>query len=193
MCDLDSDISGSSKDTQRIEPKAKTELSSTVRPVCRENEEIEERTKFERDTLNHEKHDEVTDPISTGALLVVVDRPWNTRVLQLMELATAVQSVQAQLMVSEAARTNLQAQVERLGRTTGERKIGVDTRNLGSPSQWSVVFRSYAALVHPALKDEMQRVERLSTAETNAGRQSEIDFAWRMKAFEPRPRTEAYQ
>ena len=28
---------------------------------------------------------------------------------------------------------------------------------------------SYAALVHPALKDEMQRVERLSTAETNAG------------------------
>ena len=44
---------------------------------------------------------------------------------QLMELATAVQSVQAQLMVSEAARTNLAAQVERLGRTTGERKIGV--------------------------------------------------------------------
>ena len=91
---------------------------------------------------------------------------------QLMELATAVQSVQAQLMVSEAARTNLKAQVERLGRTAGERKIGVDTRNLGRPSQfngtdsawrdWSVVFRSYAALVHPALKDEMQRVERLS-------------------------------
>ena len=47
-----------------------------------------------------------------------------------MELATAVQSVQAQLTVREAARTNLQAQVERLGRTTGERKIGVDTRNL---------------------------------------------------------------
>ena len=98
---------------------------------------------------------------------------------QLMELATAVQSVPAQLMVSEAARTNLQAQVERLGRTAGERKIGVDRRNLGRPSQfngtdsawrdWSVVFRSYAALVHPALKDEMQRAERLSTAETNAG------------------------
>ena len=96
-----------------------------------------------------------------------------------MELATAVQSVQAQLMVSEAAQRNLQAQVERLGRTTGDRKIGVDTRNLGRPSQfngtdsawrdWSVVFRSYAALVHPPLKDDMQRVERLSTAETNAG------------------------
>ena len=39
---------------------------------------------------------------------------------QLLELVTAVQSVQAQLMVIEAARTNLQAQVERLGRTTGE-------------------------------------------------------------------------
>ena len=98
---------------------------------------------------------------------------------QLVELATAVQSVQAQLMASEAARSNLQAHVERLGRATGERKIGVDTRNLERPSQfngidgawraWSVVFRSYAALVHPALKEEMQRVERLSTAETNAG------------------------
>ena len=111
--------------------------------------------------------------------MVVVDRPWSTRVFVLMELGTAVQSVQAQLMVSEAARSNLQAQVERLGRTAGERKIGVDTRNLGRLSQfngtdsawrvWLVVFRSYAALVHPALKDEMQRVEKLSTAETNAG------------------------
>ena len=69
--------------------------------------------------------------------------------------------------------------MERLRRASGERKIGVDTRNLGRPSQFngtdsawrdlSVVFRSYAALVHPALKDEMLRVERLSTAETNAG------------------------
>ena len=93
----------------------------------------------------------------------------------LIELATAVQSVQAQLMASEAA----QAHVERLGRAAGGRKISVDTRNLGRPSQfngtdsawrdWSVVFRSYAALVDPALKEEMQRVERLSTAETNAG------------------------
>ena len=66
-----------------------------------------------------------------------------------------------------------------MGRASGERKIGVDTRNLGRPSQfngtdsawrdWSVVFRSYAALVHPALKVEMQRVERLPTAENNAG------------------------
>ena len=97
----------------------------------------------------------------------------------MVELATAVQSVQAQLMASEATRSNLQAQVERLGRASGERKIGVDTRNLGMLSQfdgadrdwrdWSVVFRSYAALVHSALKEEMQRVERLSTAETNAG------------------------
>ena len=64
MCDLDSDIAGSSKDTQRIEPKTKTQLSSTERPVCGEKEEIEERTKFDRDTLNQEKHDEVTGPTS---------------------------------------------------------------------------------------------------------------------------------
>ena len=55
-------------------------------------------------------------------LLVVVDRPLNTRVLlslcrviagmveaQLIELATAVQSVQAQLVASEAAHSNLQS------------------------------------------------------------------------------------
>ena len=51
---------------------------------------------------------------------------------QLMELATAVQSVQAQLMVSEVARTNLQAQVERLNRSTGERKdLCCDTETSG--------------------------------------------------------------
>ena len=66
MCDLDSDIAGSSKDTQRIEPKPKTQLSSTVRPECGEKEEIEERTKFDRDTPNQEKHDNVTDPTTTG-------------------------------------------------------------------------------------------------------------------------------
>ena len=98
---------------------------------------------------------------------------------QISELISAVQNVQAQLTASEAARTALQAQVDRMGRASGERKIGVDTRNLGRPSQfngtdsawrdWSVVFRSYAALVHPALKGEMLRVERLPTTETNAG------------------------
>ena len=35
MCDLDSDVAGSSKDNQRIQPKPKTQLSSTGRPVCR--------------------------------------------------------------------------------------------------------------------------------------------------------------
>ena len=65
MCDLDSDIVGRSKDTQRIEPKPKTQKSSTERPVCGEKEEIEERTTFDRDTLYQEKHDEVTDPTGT--------------------------------------------------------------------------------------------------------------------------------
>ena len=34
MKELDLEVVGSSKDTQRIEPKRKTQLSSTVRPVC---------------------------------------------------------------------------------------------------------------------------------------------------------------
>ena len=34
MCDWDSDVAGSSKDTQRIQPKTKTQLSRTGRPVC---------------------------------------------------------------------------------------------------------------------------------------------------------------
>ena len=37
-----------------------------MRPVCGEKEAIEKRTKFDRDTLNQEKNDEVTDPTSTG-------------------------------------------------------------------------------------------------------------------------------
>ena len=47
-------------------PNPQTQVSSTVRPVCGEKEEIEERTKFDRDILNQGKHDEVTDPRSTG-------------------------------------------------------------------------------------------------------------------------------
>ena len=53
------------------------------------------------------------------------------------------------------------------------------THTLGRPSKfngtdsawrdWSVVFRSYAALVHRALKEEMHRVERLPTVEANEG------------------------
>ena len=65
MCDLDSDVAGSSKDTQRIELKHNTQISSTERPVTKWNEETLERTKIDRDTLNQEKHDNVTDPTST--------------------------------------------------------------------------------------------------------------------------------
>ena len=58
-CDLDSDIAGSSKDTQRIQPKAKTQLSSSVRPVCGQEstKEIEKRIMFDQD--------DVTDATST--------------------------------------------------------------------------------------------------------------------------------
>ena len=65
MKELDSDVAGCSKDTQLIEPKPNTQLSSTVRPVCGEKEEIEERSKLDRNTLNQEKHDEVADPTTT--------------------------------------------------------------------------------------------------------------------------------
>ena len=54
-----------------------TQLSSTGRPVCGEKEEIEERTKFDRDTLDQEKHDEVTDPTSTGRDPYVDTNPQN--------------------------------------------------------------------------------------------------------------------
>ena len=73
MKDLDTEVAESSKDTQRIQPKPKTQLSRTVRPVCGEKEEIEERTKFDRDNLNKEKHDEVTDPTSTVRPVCRVD------------------------------------------------------------------------------------------------------------------------
>ena len=65
-CDLDSDVARSSKDIQRIELKPNTQLSSTVKLVTKRSEETLERTKFDRDTLNQEKHDNVTDPTSTG-------------------------------------------------------------------------------------------------------------------------------
>ena len=64
-CDLDSDVARSSKDIQRIELKPNTQLSSTGRLVAKWSEETLERTKFDRDTLNQEKHDNVTDPTSS--------------------------------------------------------------------------------------------------------------------------------
>ena len=89
---------------------------------------------------------------SMCCLVLFVRNCWNGEA-QIRELVTAVQNVQAQLTASEAARTALQAQVDRMGRASGERKIGVETRNPGRPFQfngtdsawrdWSVVFRSY--------------------------------------------------
>ena len=52
MNELDSEVAGSSKDTQRIQPKPKTKSSRTVRPVCGQasTKEIEERTMFDHET-----------------------------------------------------------------------------------------------------------------------------------------------
>ena len=41
MKELDSEVAGSSKDTQRIQPKPKTKLSRTVRPVKVEEHDID--------------------------------------------------------------------------------------------------------------------------------------------------------
>ena len=51
MCDLDSEVAGSSKDTQRIQPKPKTQLSRTVRPVGEQpfTQEIEKDVLFGRE------------------------------------------------------------------------------------------------------------------------------------------------
>ena len=58
VCDLDSEVAGSSKDTQRIQPIPKTQLSRTVRPVGGQEstKEIEKGTLFD--------HEDVTDPTS---------------------------------------------------------------------------------------------------------------------------------
>ena len=63
---MDSDFARSSNDIQRIEQKPNTQLSSIGKPVTRWRKESLERTKFDRDTLNQKKHDEVTNSTSTG-------------------------------------------------------------------------------------------------------------------------------
>ena len=55
MNELDSEVARSSKDTQRIQPKPKTQLSRTVRPVCGQEStrEIEKRTMFDHEDVKH--------------------------------------------------------------------------------------------------------------------------------------------
>ena len=64
-CDLDF-VARSSEDIQQIKLKLNIHLSSTGRLVTKWSEGTLERTRFDRDTLNQEKHDEVTDPTNTG-------------------------------------------------------------------------------------------------------------------------------
>ena len=55
MGGLGSEVARSSKDTQRIQPKPKTQLSRTVRPVCGQEStrEIEKRTMFDHEDVKH--------------------------------------------------------------------------------------------------------------------------------------------
>ena len=55
MNELDSEVAGSSKDTQRIQPKPKKQLSRTVRPVGGQEstKEIEKGTLFDHEDVKH--------------------------------------------------------------------------------------------------------------------------------------------
>ena len=55
MKELDSEVAGSSKDAQQIQPKTKTQLSRTVRPVGRQEstKKIEKRTLFDHEDVKH--------------------------------------------------------------------------------------------------------------------------------------------
>ena len=55
MNELDSEVAGSSKDTQRIQPKPKNQLPSTGGPVCGQEstKEIEKRTVFDHEDVKH--------------------------------------------------------------------------------------------------------------------------------------------
>ena len=55
MCELDSEVAGSSDDTQRIQPKPKTQLSRTERPVGGQEstKEIEKGTSFDHEDVKH--------------------------------------------------------------------------------------------------------------------------------------------
>ena len=55
MNELDSEVAGSSKDTQRTQPKPKTQLSRTVRPACGQEstKEIEKGTVFDHEDVKH--------------------------------------------------------------------------------------------------------------------------------------------
>ena len=57
MCEFDSDVAESSKDTQRIQLKRKTQIIK-YGETRMWKEEIEERTELDSDTLNQEKHNE---------------------------------------------------------------------------------------------------------------------------------------
>ena len=55
MKELDSEVAGSSKDTQRIQSKPKTQLSRTVRPVGGQEstKEIEKGILFDHEDIKH--------------------------------------------------------------------------------------------------------------------------------------------
>ena len=94
-CDLDSDVAGSNKDSQRIEPKPKTQLSSTGRPVCGQEstkrcvltpKHVEEdQTGTERPVLVDQKKKHEIDFRVPGLLHAVVKEAEHLRVQELVK------------------------------------------------------------------------------------------------------------
>ena len=67
---------------------------------------------------------------------------------------------------------------------------------LGLDHMLTMMFKLLTSMrldyLHRSTMDQYTGLE-LDPVGTAAARQSEIDFTWRLKAFEPRPRTEAFQ
>ena len=95
MYDLDSDIAGSSKDTQRIQPKPKIQLSRTGRPVCGHEstkrcvlapKHVEEyQTGTGRPVLVHQKEEHEIDFRIPGLAHAVVKEAEHLRVQELVK------------------------------------------------------------------------------------------------------------
>ena len=81
MNELDSEVAGSSKDTQRIQPKTKTQLSRTERPVVGQEstKEIEKGTLFDHEDVKHPTRTErpLGGPESTkSCVLITIKINW---------------------------------------------------------------------------------------------------------------------
>ena len=126
MCELDSNVVGSSKDTQRIQPKPKTQLSRTVTPVRRQESTLE----IEKDILfGHE------------------DIKHSTRTERPVDGSKSIQSCVSMLIKIEEED---QTRTVRRQESTKVEELDIDFRILGLPH--SVVNQAENSRVHELVK-----------------------------------------